>query len=66
MKVLKHAHHNGGGTVTFDEILQEFQQGRARELNVNAKYLKETIEVLINKKYCERVEGKKNTLKYIA
>jgi len=37
---LKHAHHNGGGTVTFDELLQHFQQGRARELNVNAKYLK--------------------------
>lgn len=52
VKQLKHAHHNGGGTVTFDEVLQHFQQGRARELNVNAKYLKETIEVLINKKYC--------------
>ena len=66
VKILKHAHHNGGGTVVLDDMLTEFSKGRYREFNVNQKYLKEIIETLINKRYCERVEGKKNTLKYIA
>ena len=67
VKVLKHAHHNGGGTISIDDLLEYFTKGKARELNVtNSKILKEIIEGLINKKYCERVEGKKNTFKYIA
>lgn len=56
VKLLKHAHHNGGGTVTLEDMLKYFSEGRVRELNVtNVKYLKEIIEALINKKYCERV-----------
>jgi len=65
--VLKHIHHDGGGSVTLDYLLEYFSKGKARELNVtSAKPLKEILEGLINKKYCERVEGKKNTFRYIA
>lgn len=66
IKVLKHAHHQGGGSVNLNELLEVFERPNLRELNVTAKYLKETVENLIHKKYCERVENRKNELRYVA
>lgn len=64
VKVLKHSQtlDGGKGTITFDEILKQ----QHRQHNVDAKYLKEVIESLINRDVCARVDGKKNTYRYVS
>lgn len=65
VKSLKHAHHHQMDC-TFDQLFKETQSGRYKEFRVNEKYLKEIVEELINKKFCERVEGQRNLFRYIA
>ncbi len=65
VKTLKHAHHHQMNC-TFEQLFKITQQGRHKEYRVTQKYLKEIIEELINKKYCERLEGQRNQFRYIA
>ena len=63
---LKHAHTNKN-TVTIEELQHDFDtEKRLKEWDINARFMKETLEGLIHKFFCERVEGKKNTLRYVA
>jgi hypothetical protein len=42
------------------------QDGKNKEFRVTEKFLKEIVEELIIKRYCERIEGQRNVFRYIA
>ncbi len=65
VKCLKHAHHSNKD-VTFEHLFAEYAIPKHRQFRVTEKYLKETLEVLINDDFCERVEGQRNVFKYKA
>ena len=65
VKSLKHAHHHNMN-INFQQLYKDCQEGKLKELRVNEKFLKEVVEELINKKYCERVEGERSVFRYIA
>lgn len=64
VQLLKHAQASKGGkgTITFEELLN----GHKRENKVNAMYLKEIVEHLINSGYCERLNENRNVFQYKA
>jgi hypothetical protein len=65
VKTLKHAHHHNMNC-SFEQLFKVTQDGKNKEFRVAEKFLKEIVEELIIKRYCERIEGQRNVFRYIA
>ena len=60
VQTLKHQHTHQS-TYTLEQFQHDFENlPRLKEWDITPRFFKETLETLIHKNFCERVEGKKN------